>query len=190
MPFRPAFCRGGIQPTPRGASRTRKPSVTNGAGWPCAAPHAQAHDRTVILVLVKYWGKSGIIKIGVCRHSHGVILVSPPLKDTNSAPSRRRAPASGGVVPSERPWATQRHRSGGIHAPWTIERRAGCSSSPAGSCLSAMGGAVAQGTCAACAARARPWRRAFTLHDGPEPQAPYRPAAPGSRVALRTDRRR
>ena len=46
-----------------------------------------------------------------------------------------------------------------------------------------MGDAATHGTCAACAARARPWRRAFTPHDGPAPHAPYRPAAPGSRVA-------
>ena len=39
-------------------------------------------------------------------------------------------------------------------------------------------------------ARARPWRRASTAHDGPAPQAPQRPAPPGSRVALRADRRR
>ena len=58
-------------------------------------------------------------------------------------------------------------------------RRAGRSSSPAGSCLSAMGGAAARGTCAACAARARPWRRASAARDGPAPQlctAPPRPA--------------
>ena len=46
-----------------------------------------------------------------------------------------------------------------------------------------MGDAATHGTCAACAARARPWRRTFTPHDGPAPHAPYRPAAPGSRVA-------
>ena len=36
------------------------------------------------------------------------------------------------VVPSERPWATQRPRSGGVRAPWTVEGRAVRSSAPAG----------------------------------------------------------
>ena len=59
------------------------------------------------------------------------------------------------VVPSERPWATRRPRSGGIHAPWTVERRAGRSLAPTGSCHCAVGDAAAPGACAACAARAR-----------------------------------
>ena len=59
------------------------------------------------------------------------------------------------VVPSERPWATRRPRSGGIHAPWTVERRAGRSLAPASSCHCAVGDAAAPGACAACAARAR-----------------------------------
>ena len=60
---------------------------------------------------------------------------------------RRRAsgaPAPGGVVPSERQWATQRPRRDEEGAPRTLERRAGRSSSPAGSRLSAMGGAAAR----------------------------------------------
>jgi len=87
-------------------------------------------------------------------------------------------------VPSERPCATQRHRFGGVQAPWTVERRAGCSSVPAGSWYCAMGDAATHGTCAACAARARPWRRAFTPHDGPAPQA--RTSPPRAAHALRS----
>jgi len=82
-------------------------------------------------------------------------------------------------VPSERQWATQRPRRDEEGAPRTLERRAGRSSSPAGSRLSAMGGAAARGTCAAWAARAHPWRRASTTRDGPARQArtaPHRPA--------------
>ena len=60
------------------------------------------------------------------------------------------------VVPSERPWATERPCSGGVRVPWTVERRAVRSSASAGSWNCAMGDAAAPGTCAACAARARP----------------------------------
>jgi hypothetical protein len=90
-----------------------------------------------------------------------------------------RARGSGAVVPSERPWATQRPRSGGVRAPWTVEGRADCSSAPAGSCLSAMGGGAAPGASAACAARARLGQTASTTRDGPArlpSTAPYRPA--------------
>ena len=92
--------------------------------------------------------------------------------------ARVLAPASGAVVPSERPWATRRSRSGGIRAPWTVQRRAGRSSAPAGSCHRAVGCVADPGTCAACAARARLWRRASTTWDDPSRQphtAPPRP---------------
>ena len=105
--------------------------------------------------------------------------VIPPSEHANSTPSRRgrsglwrrravRAPVGDAAAPSRR--ATRSKDAG---------RRAGRSSSPAGSCLSAMGGAAARGTCAACAARARPWRRAATTRDGPArppSTAPHRPA--------------
>ena len=94
-------------------------------------------------------------------------LFIPPLKHTSSTRSRAAAPASGAVVPSGRLWATLRPRSGGVRAPWTVERRACRSSAPAGSCNCAMGGAAAPSACAAWAARARPWRRAPTTRDGP-----------------------
>ena len=61
------------------------------------------------------------------------ILVLAPSGQPNSTRSRHAAPALALVVPSERPCATQRHRFGGVQAPWTVERRAGCSSVPAGS---------------------------------------------------------
>ena len=91
----------------------------------------------------------------------------PPLKDTNSTPARPGCSGLWLVVPSERPWATQRPLPGGIRAPRTAERRADRSSATAGSCYRAMGGAVAPGTCAACAALAYLWRRASTARDDP-----------------------
>ena len=95
----------------------------------------------------------------------------PPAKIPTARARGRRLRLLGLVVSSERLRATLRPRSGGLRATWTVEGRADRSSAPAGSCLSAMGGAVAQGTCAARAARAHPWRRASTTRDGPAPQA-------------------
>ena len=104
--------------------------------------------------------------------------VIPPLEHTSSTPSRAAAPAFGALVPSERPRATQRPRSSGTQAPRTVERRAGRTTAPAGSCRCAMGGGAAPVTCAACAARARLWRRATACGDAPARRhriAPPRP---------------
>jgi len=122
------------------------------------------------------------LRVTARGRSPATLLLSPcypPSEHANSTPSRRgrsglwrrravRAPVGDAAAPSRR--ATRSKDAG---------RRAGRSSSPAGSCLSAMGGAAARGTCAACAARARPWRRASAARDGPAPQlctAPPRPA--------------
>jgi hypothetical protein len=70
-------------------------------------------------------------------------------------------------VPSEPHWATQRPRSGGVRAPWTVEGRADRSSDPVGSCHRALGGGAAPGACAACTTRERLGRRASTTRDGP-----------------------
>ena len=80
--------------------------------------------------------------------------VFPPSEtyQQHALPAGRRLRALGLVVPSERLWATQRPRSGGVRAPWTVERRAVRSSAPAGSCHRALVGAAARGTCAAWAA--------------------------------------
>ena len=128
-------------------------------------------------------GRSGI---GFCLGPHAVCILG--LLPRAKIPTARRrasgAPAPGGVVPSERQWAIQRPRRDEEGTPRTLERRAGCSSSPAGSCLSAMGGAAARGTCAAWAARARPWRRASAARDGPA--RPPRTAPPRPADALRS----
>ena len=103
-----------------------------------------------------------------------------PLAKIPAARARgRRLRALGLVVPSERPWATQRPRSGGVQAPWTVEGRADRSSAPAGSCHRALGGGAAPGACAAWAARARPWERASTTHEDlapPSTTALHRPS--------------
>ena len=78
-------------------------------------------------------------RLGVVFASHTVHCFSPPAA---RAPGRRLR-ARGLVVPSERLWATQRPRSGGVRAPWTVERRAVRSSAPAGSCHRALVGAAA-----------------------------------------------
>ena len=99
------------------------------------------------------------LRVTARGRSPATLLLSPcypPSEHANSTPSRRgrsglwrrravRAPVGDAAAPSRR--ATRSKDAG---------RRAGRSSSPAGSCLSAMGGAAARGTCAACAARARP----------------------------------
>ena len=122
------------------------------------------------------------LRVTARGRSPATLLLSPcypPSEHANSTPSRRgrsglwrrravRAPVGDAAAPSRR--ATRSKDAG---------RRAGRSSSPAGSCLSAMGGAAARGTCAACAARARLWPRASTTRDGPVPQArtaPHRSA--------------
>ena len=98
----------------------------------------------------------------------------PPSEHANSTPSRRglrravRAPVGDAAAPSR---CGTRSTDGG--------RPASRSSPPAGSCLRAMGGAAAQGACAAWAARAHPWRRTSAARDDPAPQlctAPPRPA--------------
>ena len=49
-----------------------------------------------------------------------ILVFITPFKDTNSTPSRSGAPAPGGGVPSERPWATQRPRRDEQRAPRTL----------------------------------------------------------------------
>ena len=166
--------RGGTQPTPRRASRTRKPSVTSGSGRGFC--FAQARVSEVMRPPAHRFLPRA------ARRYHPRFIT--PCKVTNSTPSRSGAPAPGGVVPSERQWATQRARRDEEGAPRPLERRAGRSSSPAGTHLSAMGGAAARGTCAAWAARARPWRRASAARDGPA--RPPRTAPPRPADALRS----
>ena len=116
--------------------------------------------------------------------------LSPPLRHTSSTPSRAAAPVCGALVPSERQWATQRPRSGGVRAPRTVEPRAGRTTAPAASCCGVMGGGAAPTTRAACAARARLSAEGHRARRCPSTTAPHRPAAPGRRVASRFDRRR
>ena len=85
-------------------------------------------------------------------------------------PGRRRAvraPVGDAAAPSR---CGTRSTDGG--------RPASRSSSPAGSCHSAMGGAAAQGACAACAALARLWRRVSATRDRPLRQPRTVPPCP------------
>ena len=125
------------------------------------------------------------------RRSNVIFGCHPPhLKHTSSTPSRAAAPVCGALVPSERQWATQRPRSGGVRAPRTVERRAGRTTAPAALWCGVMGGGAAPTTCAACAARARLSAEGHRARPCPSTTAPHRPAAPGRRVASRFDRRR
>ena len=76
----------------------------------------------------------------------------------------------------------------GLHGRW--RGRIVRSSAPAGSCLSAMGGAAAPGACAAWAARARLWERASTPREDPAPPSTTAPAPLVRRVVLPTHRGR
>jgi hypothetical protein len=168
-----AVGRGGIQPTPTRTYRrraSREGLVGSGhraEPWACSASsRGRRGDESSF---------SGVI---------------PPSRHTSSTLSRAAAPVCGALVPSERQWATQRPRSGGVRAPRTVERRAGRTTAPAASCCGVMGGGAAPTTRAACAARARLSAEGHRARRCPSTTAPHRPAAPGRRVASRFDRRR
>ena len=169
-----AVGRGGIQPTPMRTYRRRASreglvgSGRRAEPWVCSASSRGATGGRIVL-------------FGRCP---------PPLRHTSSTLSRAAAPVCGALVPSERQWATQRPRSGGVRAPRTVERRAGRTTAPAASCCGVMGGGAAPTTRAACAARARLSAEGHRARRCPSTTAPHRPAAPGRRVASRFDRRR
>ena len=79
---------------------------------------------------------------------------------TKVSQERASAPTGSGLWrssrSSERMWATQRPRRGGERAPRAVRAVLVARRPPAGPCYCAMGGVGAQGTRAACAARARP----------------------------------
>ena len=169
-----AVGRGGIQPTPMRTYRRRASreglvgSGRRAEPWACSASSRGATGGRIVL-----FGRS-----------------PPPLRHTSSTLSRAAAPVCGALVPSERQWATQLPRSGGVRASRTVERRAGRTTAPAASCCGVMGGGAAPTTRAACAARARLSAEGHRARRCPSTAAPHRPAAPGRRVASRFDRRR
>ena len=126
------------------------------------------------------------------RHSqYPPRFISPPAKIPAARARGRRLRPLGLVASSERLWATQRPRSGGLRAPWAAGGRADRSSSPAGSRLSAMGGAAAPGACAAWAGSCAPLGGGLRRTRGPSTTAQHdRPAPPVRRVAFPTHRRR
>ena len=162
--------------------QTRKPSVTSGSGRGFCLAQARAQE-------VK---KAAYASFSASNGTRSILLVlsPPPAKIPAARPRGRRLRPLGLVVPSERLWATLQPRSGGLRAPRTLEGRADRSSAPAGSCLSAMGGAAAPGACAAWAARARLWERASTPREDPAPPSTTAPAPLVRRVVLPTHRRR
>ena len=142
-----------------------------------------------------WWDRVVALSLGRAQHRPGgrrgdESCCPPPLRHTSSTLSRAAAPVCGALVPSERQWATQRPRSGGVRAPRTVEPRAGRTTAPAASCCGVMGGGAAPTTRAACAARARLSAEGHRARPCPSTTAPHRPAAPGRRVASRFDRRR
>ena len=63
------------------------------------------------------------LRVTARGRSPATLLLSPcypPSEHANSTPSRRGAPACGGVVPSERQWVTQRPRRDEQRAPRTL----------------------------------------------------------------------
>ena len=166
-------------------------TLASGAGWPCAAPHAQAHDRTVILVLVKYWWKSGIIKIGVCRHFlHTRYPRFPPseryqqraLAPPGSGLRRRRAVrAALGDSAAPFRWHTRSMdgRASGrllVFPSRLVPQCHGWRRSPRHMCS----------LCSSCA----PLAEGLHHTRWPSTTGPYHPAPPGRRDAVRAGRRR
>ena len=109
------------------------------------APCAPVHDDAREVHAGRSWGGRTVRGScpRCCGHRLGAVFASsqsgakvPGVNPLSKIPTARARPGFRPlalVVPSERPWATRRPRSGGLRAPWTVERRAGCSSAPTGS---------------------------------------------------------
>ena len=182
VPFRSPFLPGVVpSQTPRGASRMRKPKRHQwGWGEGFASPTLGSQ---------RLEGRPGIRFLPRTALAVSSSFLSPPAKIPAARARGRRLRLLGLVASSERLWATLRPHSGGLRAPWTAGGRADRSSSPAGSRLSAMGGAAAPGACAARAGSCAPLVEGLHHTRGPSTAQHDRLAPPVRRVALRADRR-
>jgi len=151
----------GVVPSQRLAERLERASLAPSVGWGEGFASPRLGSQRL----------KGRLSAVFCleRHSAFHARLSPPAKIPTARARGRRLRPLGRVVPSERQWATLRPRRDEQRAPRTQPGRADRSSAPAGSCLSAMGGAAAPGACAAWAARARLWERASTTREDPAP---------------------
>ena len=161
VPFRSPFLLG-VVPSQRLAERLERASRAPSVGWGEGFASPRLGSQRL----------KGRLSAVFCLERHSAFharFLSPPAKIPTARARGRRLRPLGLVVSSERQWATLRPRRDEQRAPRTQPGRADRSSAPAGSCLSAMGGAAAPGACAAWAARARLWERASTTRGDPAP---------------------